>query len=285
MPTFFDSTGEPPAMSLPALLSDAASYTERLLVLAVVPFVTALLNWNDVTAAAAAGDQYGVTFGTPIPIVDLWSFVDAPTSQGAGQVPVGDPVVVAGSVLVVVAFAAVFVVFQGLLLAGYLGSIRDGVERSVGEFDFVANVSRYASQMIGFQLLVVGLVVATIAVLLVAPALFPLAVLGIFVLAYLFFPTPYLVVIDDAPLADALDWSLELTTGVRGPPVFFLAYLLLSAVISLPLTAVALNGGLAGVLVAATFAAPVGLWLTIFTYLFVASLVDPGRGVDGPLWN
>ena len=270
-------------MSLNSLLSDAASYTERLLVLAVVPFVTALLNWNDVTAAAAARNQYGVTFGTPIPIVDLWSFVDPPTSQGTGQVPVGDPVVVAGSVLVVVAFALVFVVVQGLLLAGYLGSIRDGIERPNGGFDFFVNVRRYAARMIGLQFLVIGVMVAIIAVLLVAPVLFPLAFVGIFVLAYLFFPAPYLVVLDDVALVDALERSLALTLRESGPPVFFLAYLVLSAMISLPLTAVTLNGGLAGVLIAAAFAAPVSLWLTIFTYLFVASLVGPGRagrGVD-----
>lgn len=268
---------ERPAVPRPtALLSDTVEYTLELLPLAVVPLVTALLQWNQVTAAAAASDRYGVTFGFPLPVVDLWSFVNAPTEGPAGGVSPGAmPVSPGWSLLAVLAGALAFAVVAGLLLAGYLGSIDEGIAGTDGAFDFPANVRRYATAMIGFELLVFGTVLATVGLVAVLPGLFPVSFLALVVLGYLFYPAPYLVVVAEEPLADALGRGLALTTGERAGETlaFFGAYVVLSAALSVPFTAVTLNSGLAGVVLAAAAAAPVGLALAVLTYLFVASLV------------
>lgn len=270
-------------MRLLALLSDAVSYAGRLAPLAAVPFVASLARWRDVVSTATeSGYDFGIKFGFPHPLADLWTFVDPPTGDG---LTIETPAFVDGSLAVNVTatvFVAVFV--GGLLMAGYLGSIEQYVES--GRYDFLQNVATYGLAMVGYQCLVFVGAAGFLLPAVVSPLLFVAALPFLVVVAYLLYPTPYLVVSKDLPLSHALERSVALTKEGGDPLVFFIAYALSVAGMSLPLS-VLTNAGFPGVLVAAILASGVGLVLTIATVLFVRELLakptaDPRNGAVGP---
>ena len=94
------------------------------------------------------------------------------------------------------------------------------------------------------------------------------------VLSYLFYATPYLLVVADAPVGEALGRSYE--WALAGGPYFAygVAYLLFVAAVSAAGTVVVVNLGAVGILLGAVASAPVALALTFATTEFVAEMTD-----------
>ena len=107
----------------------------------------------------------------------------------------------------------------------------------------------------------------------VAPPLLVVFAVGFLVLAYLFFATPYLVVVAELTLASALRRSVELATGDGRVLGFFLGYVLVSAILSVPISMLAFSSGLVGVAAAVVASTPAALLLNVATLLFVRDLV------------
>lgn len=258
-------------MQYGALLSNAVSYAGRLAVLALVPLFASLSRWRDVVATATRqGFTVSLNFGFPHPIADLWTFVDAPSPDGGG-VNVDLPLVLDAGFGESLAASALVVLFAtGLLMAGYVGSIHQYVE--TGRYDFLENVTDYGLRMIVFQFGVLLGAVGLFLPVLASPVLLAVVLPLLLVLAYLFYLLPYLVVVEDRSLLEAVDRSTSLASGGGEPLVFFVVYVLLSAAASVPLSLLA-NAGFAGVVLAAVLASGYGLVLTTFTVLFVRELV------------
>jgi hypothetical protein len=268
-------------MSPATPLARAVRHSRRLAVLAVVPFLVAVLRWNDVVAVGTDGStRFSVTFPTPHSFVTLWSFLDAPTEGGGvdgGTLPL---VVGAGVGLLFVVSLAAFVVLSGLALAGYPGSIAEGV--ATGSFDFAANVRRYARPMVAYQSLSVLVLLGLVAVGTTGPAPFAVLAVALFALAYLAYLTPYLVVVEDRALPGALYRSVDLTTGRAGAAVAFVGFLVVGALLSLPLSALAYGNGVAGVVLAAALAAPLGFLASVFFVVLTRDLVGIAGTTTGP---
>lgn len=265
-------------MQLSALLETSIDRSKRLAVLAVVPFLTSLLRWRDVEAVASdSSTVYSVTFGTPHPFLDLWTFVNAPTPETGDAVGTADfPLLVAaGFGLLFVASLVGFVVVSGLLLAGYLGSIDEGGDG--GEFDFLGNVISYGRSLVGYQALSLGVVVGLVLAAGAVPAMAPLVFVAVFVLAYLFYLTPYLVVVRDRGLVVALRESFGIVTSRLEPVVAFVGFTVCVAVASVPVSWIAYEFGFPGVVAAAAVTAPVGFFATVFFLEFAGELAADGR--------
>lgn len=215
-------------------------------VLAVVPLATSFLAVDNVRrVAGASGMHFGGKLPMPMAVVDLWTFVSIP--QAGVNAPSAVPLVL----------LPVYVVGRGIVAAGYLGAIRDSLAGRPPAF--VENVERYALPMVGFQVLVLGVVLALGPVAATSPLLLLPALAALVVVGYLFYGTPYLVVRDDEPLLEALEHSYRLAT--RGGPyaAFFVALLLGGGLLSVVATSVVVNLGIAGVVLGAVLAAPLGV--------------------------
>lgn len=254
-----------PSRSLPAR---TCQHARRVWPLVVVPLVVTLLDYGRLTALLANTDRvFSVTFGLPRAVSSLWSFVNAqPDGVSVEPSAFGG----FGSFLVA---AVVSAVVGGLLAAGYLGSIDAALD---GDYDFRRATRRYAPRLIAYALLETGVGLLLFVPAMAARALLPVVAIGLFALAYLFFATPYLVVIEDSPLLAALRQAGALAVGEARVLAFFLAYLLVSAGLSLPISWVAFRQPPTGVGLAVVLAAPLALLLNVATLLFVRDLVDAG---------
>lgn len=248
-----------------ARLSDAWRRRDAVLPLAFVPFVSAFLDWSNIVRVIDfRGGHLGINFRFPSAVADVWTFVSVPNQ---GSAVAGGP-----TILIPVAIAV-----QAALAAAYLGSLRDATES--GEYDVLDNARRYFLRMFGYQLLAVLLVLATVgggvaggsgAAVLLVIVLIPIYLL----LAYLFYATPYLVVIRDAGLIEALRGSYEHAVEAGDYLSFAVQYLVAVALLSIVGTAVVVNLGVVGIIVGAVAAAPVALTLNLATLDFLSDLEE-----------
>lgn len=242
------------------------AHLSRLLPLAIVPLVTALLNTSDLLAAARA-DGISIRASFPVYRYDLWSFVQSP---GNGGLSVSVPFGTLESLVLLVPLLGAYVVVSGALSAGYFGSIADGI--TTGRFDFVAGVRRFAVRMIALEALVIVALAVVFLPLLVVPLLFAVAILAALVLSYLYFPTVYVLVLEDRDIESAARRARELVR--RHQPIgFFLFIAVVTAICSVPISLLTRAGPL-GAVMAAIVAAPVGLAFNVATALKVAKMAD-----------
>lgn len=255
---------------MPSVSEFAAAAVDRslaVLPLAAVPLVVTLLDVERLRVLLPTDDRvFSVTFGFPRDITTLWSFLNV-TADGVSVGPVGGEFTAE-----FLAATVVGVVASSLLAAGYLGSIDASLR---GNYDFLREVREHARPFLGFGFLEAGVGLLVVAVGLFArPLLLPAVVAGL-VLAYLFFAMPYLVVTEGRGLADALGRCFDLSTSDGRYLGFFVAYVLVSAALSVPVSYAAFNFGSVGVAAALLVVAPLALVLNVATLLFVRSLGEP----------
>lgn len=259
--------------SIVALLSRTREHLDRLLVLSVVPFVLGLLSLDKFrqVAASNADLRFGITFGFPNTVATSWDFLSLQNTTPGVNLPTGS---VGTTVVVLVAVA----VLSALLGAGYLGSIRRefaGVDRA-----FVADARTYVGPLLGFKLLQLAFVLASLAAGFVESLLALVVLVAFLVFGYLFYATPYLVVVEGVDLPTALRRCYGYATESREYVSFFVQYLLAVAVVSVLATtlfATSVPTAALGTLVLA----PVALLFNVTTMLFVRDLTGAtGRESD-----
>lgn len=248
--------------------------------LAAVPLVTALMATEKIQRIATfQGGHFGLRLGLPVSVVNVWQFVSVPNESVSIGVPLPEALP-----LVLVALP-IGIVVQAALSAGYFGGLASALE--TGSFEFGASVRRHFVPFLVYTL-VPMVVVAPAAVLGLADSrlLFPvilLLVVAFIVAAYLFYATPYLVVLRETDIVSALRTSYDLAT--EGGPYFRYAagYAGFVLAVSAVATAVVVNLGLVGVAVGVVAGAPIGLACNAATMRFVAD-IDPESPTLGD-WN
>jgi hypothetical protein len=248
------------------LIDRTLAHVERLLPLALVLLLTALLNVEDLAATARTDTLVSVSASFPVYRYDLWNMIQSPGDGVSASVPFDS----VGSLALVVPLLGAYVVVSGTLSAGYFGSIAEGI--TTGRFDFVANVRRFAVRMIAAEALAVAAILLAVVPLAAFPPLFVLAVIAFLLLSYLFFPTVYVLVLEDRGIESAVRRAYGLVAR-HGPLWFFLALAAATALCSVPLSVLAYSGPVPAV-VAAVVAAPVGLAFNVATALKVAAMAD-----------
>lgn len=263
---------------MPEFVERVADGRERALdalPLLLVPVIFACMDVTKVQSILTNdGVHLGLSFGTPFSVGTLWQFVSTPMT-GVNANP-GFPV---GTDLRSLAVIPVALLIESVLTAGYFGSIRAHIE--TGEYDFLANVRAY---FVPFFFLTTIPFVAFLPMLTGALAVgslgdgaailfVPLIVIFLAVV-YLFYATPYLIVLRDTSLLDALRSSYALAVQ-RGPYLsYFLGFGLFVLVISPFATAFVVNVPVIGLVVGIVGGGLLGLILNVTTMRFVAD-IDP----------
>lgn len=233
--------------------------------LALVPALTSLLAVENVDRVLRSeGFSIGATFRFPAPIIDLWTFVSLPAQQTGGLYV--SPFLAALPVLLIV---------EGVLAAGYLGSVEAALR--TGSYEFFDSARRYGVRIVVYTFLwnagvfLLGVLAA------INPLFILIGILLFLWLSYRLYATPFLIVLRDLPLGVALERSWR--WGREGGEYFSfgVGYLLTVAAISLAATLLVTSTGPVGVIVGVLLAAPLGLALTAATMGFVRdySIVGP----------
>ena len=262
--------------SITERLSDASERLSEhgLWAYALVPLLLATLNATKISSVLGSAHDvhFGFSFGVPLPVTDAWAFVSTP-SNGVN---------VAGPGGLELGLFAVGLVLQGVVLAGYLGGLARQLRGESARFGDA--FSTYFVRFLGFTVVLLMLFLPPVLFVLGARSLAPLVVLWMlvyFVGGYFLYATPYLVVLHDCPLGEALSRSVAL--GLEGGAYLRYAAGYAAAVlaISIPATLVVTNVPLLGILLGIVGLAPVGLVFDTATLVFVADLTDaPGLGTD-----
>ncbi|EJN59378.1 hypothetical protein [Halogranum rubrum] len=263
-------------------LADGFDRVEAVLELAFVPLVVAFFNVDAIqqTLASESDFRLGVEFSFPSAVVDVWAFVNVP--REALYVGTGGPEANLGGLFVylsavsALAVTVLMALLQSVLTAGYLGSLRQ--QLATGSYDFGSAVRRYSLPLVAYQLakLLLGLTLVTVGVL-AGSGLVVLVLAAIplyFVLAYLFYPVPYLVVLREQGFVDAIRGSVRLAVSGESYFAYALGFMGFVALVSAVGTAVVANLGMVGIVVGAIAAAPLGLALNVTTLRFLADIDD-----------
>ncbi len=175
------------------------------------------------------------------------------------------------------------VIVESVLSAGYLGSVRDAIE--TGDYDFARNAKEYFVPLFGYTVLVWVVLLLSFGVGVVFPPLLFVALPVLLVLSYLFYGVPFLVVVDDCSLGEALRRSNKLARGGSNTDTtyasFGVGYLVFVFVGSIVGT-LFINLGVLGVVVGAVASAPVALALTVATVEFFID-VRRSSSESGPI--
>lgn len=250
--------------------------------LALVPLVLALTDVNKLRAVLAFdGVHVGFRLGLPVSVVTLWQFVSVP--QSGVNVDAGVPLDALPLAIVTV---PVFLVGQAGLSAGYFGSI--AARLRTGEYRFVENATAY---------FVPFLVLTVLPVLLLLPfvlglfglgvaggnptSLLPFLVLAVpvfVVVTYLFYATPYLVVLRETGVLAAARGSYALAVS-GGAYLSYAAGVALCVLLLSPIaTFVVVSAPMVGLLLGLVAGSVFGLAVNIATMRFVADVDDACSG-------
>ena len=249
--------------SFTTYLENAVLWTRDHLLLAIVPLLSTLLGQDNIRRVLSEdGFHIGAAFRFPSAILDLWTFVSVPSPAEGFHV---SPLLL---------LLPVFVLLKGTVAAGYLGSIHQSL--SGDQYDFTENVFRYGTRLVAFEALVTVVTLATASLVVIGPAALFILLPAYLVLGYLFYGTPYLVVIEGRSVADALAESYR--RALRGGSYFSfgIGHLLAVTAVSIPATLFAVNLGLFGVLIGAMGLAPVALTFNAATVQFFTDVHHDG---------
>lgn len=242
---------------------------------ALVPLLLAALNGTKIRAVLISDHDFyvGLTFGIPLPVTDAWAFVSTPSGGGVN---------VAGPGLLGVGLFALGVVLQGVLLSVYLGGLTRelrGEPARLGEA-----FQRYFLRFLGFTVVLLVLFLPPVLFAFAARTLAPLLVVWLlvfFVGGYLLYAAPYLIVLHDTSVSEALSRSVSLALDGGAYLRYAAGYAAAVLVVSIPATLVVANVPVLGILLGVVGLAPVGLVFDTATLLFVADLTDaPGLSTD-----
>ena len=250
--------------------------------LALVPVALSLLDVDKIRSVLAfEGFHVGLKIGIPAPGADLWSLVDPPDTDAvtgttyhwtaaADGAAGANGSAASESFALVAGVALVTLLVEAVLVAGYLGSIRGYL--ATGSYGFAANVGRYVGRMVGLYLLAFGAFLAMLPLALAAPVLILLAIPVALALFYLLWAAPYLIVVRDCSVRDALVGSYRLAAAGGPYLAFTLTYLLAVLVASIPASLIVANGGAVGLAVGLVAVGPVGMALNVAVVDFVIDL-------------
>jgi hypothetical protein len=248
----------------------------------------ALFNTNKLLAVLRFdGGHIGFKFGLPVSVVTVWEFVSVPNS--GVTVNTGLPV---ESLPVAIVTVPVLLLVQAVLTAGYFGSIRNTL---YGEpYEFISNSKRYfvpfviiisvptllllplAAGVLGSGALAGGFGGPTLVILL-------LAMVGFVVLGYVFYPVPYLIVLQQTGVVGAARRSYTLATQ-SGPYFAYTAgFVLFVLGVSPIFTVLVVNVPVIGLPIGIIGGGVLGLAVNSMTMRFISDI--DFDSTSPPSWN
>lgn len=261
--------------SVPTRLGAGVERAVENLPLAVVPLVVSLLQVDKIQRILASdGIHVGIKFGLPFPVLTVWQFVSLPgegVAMSAG-LPVGG-----GTTPVSILAGLAGILVTAVLSAGYFGSLVDALAGR--QYAFASHVRDH---FVSFLVITVAPIVAFAPIALVvmlgtpgaAAVVVVVGLLVVFVLGYLFYATPYLLVLRETSLLDAAEASVAFAKDGGPYARYFVGFVLVVVLVSPIATAVVVNVPVIGMVIGVPAGAVAGLAGNIATARFVAD-IDP----------
>jgi len=242
------------------LLGEGWNRSRENLHLLPIPIILSLLDYGKVMQVLNfEGIRIGVRFPLPEPTPTLWSFVSLPNNSE------GSFFSVQGAVI-----TAILILVGSYLSAGYVGSLRDSV---LGRNpDFFESAERDFPGFLQFNLMVYAFILVLILITFLSPPSVLLAIPVLLVFLYMVYGAPFLISVLGLGFREALGISLKLAGSGGDYLDYALKYLLVGALISIPLTFLVMIAGPAGLVFGLLVAAPLSLALTASTVLFFVEL-------------
>ncbi|WP_254522015.1 hypothetical protein [Natrinema caseinilyticum] len=171
-----------------------------------------------------------------------------------------------------------YAVLLGILMAGYVG----GIDRRLRNEPIAVGscLVTYAPRFVLYNLVGFGAFLLVLPAFVLAPPLVLLAIPVIVVLSYVFYPVPFLFVVDDAPFVEAFRRSARLTTAA-GPVFRFGVGHLVAALVASVVLSLVMSAGGPGFLLALLLSSPLSLVLTAASVSFFQETVG-GQGPNPP---
>ena len=262
-------------------LGDGRQALDALWPLLAVPAVVSVLKVDDIRATLAFdGMHFGISFVLPVPIGDLWVFVDPPP-RGSGIEASGMIAPTVGATIGTALIGIVaFLVIYAVLTAGYLGSIHQ--YRQQGHYDFFENVGRYSIPYLGVAVVFFGAMFLAIAPVLASPGFIVFSILLVLAIMYLLWGAWFAVPVDGLGAGAAIATSVGLAMDGGDYVGWSLVHLAIGLGASLALTAVVANTGIAGIVLGIAVAAPLGFVLTYASLAVVEGLLDQRHASPAP---
>jgi len=242
-------------------LSEGTSLLSKLAPLLSVPALVSLTNFGEIASVLSfRGAHFGIEFPFPVPVGDLWAFVNTPDIGGGVGVSAFGFGEVSSPALALL-FALTYFLIYALLSAGYVGSIQQ--YRVEGRYDFITNATSYARQYMVVTAVIFGAVLVMIPFALLSPIFIVLIALAVLLIAYLFWGAWFLIPIHDTGAIESLAWSYDLATGESEYLVWTLTHLVLGALLSVLATAIVVGTSGVGILIGVLLVIPVGFIFTV----------------------
>lgn len=224
--------------------------------LMLIPMITSLFSIDNIERVLDFhGFHIGVKFVFPEDIPDLWSFVSPPNPKS------GINISLAGLITLIA-----FTIIGAYLAAGYLGSIKQGLEGRT--YEFSQNADKYFVEMLKFKILMLLILFAMMGLALIVPLFVLLALPIILFVTYLVYGIPYLIVSQELTFEEALGENLDLALSGGEYAEYGIKYLLFALPISMIMTLLTVNLNVIGIVFGILITAPVSLTLTTATMVF-----------------
>jgi len=247
------------------LLEEAWYRKSDFIPLMLIPMITSLFSLNNIKRVLDFhGFHIGVKFLFPEDIPNLWSFVSLPNPKP------GINITLAGVISLIA-----FTIIGAYLAAGYLGSIKQGLESRTYEFSH--NAGKYFIEMLKFRVLILLILFAMMGLALITPLFVLLALPMMIFLTYLIYGTPYLIVSQELTFGEALRKSLDLALNGGKYAEYGIKYLLFAIPISIVMTLLTVNLNIIGIIFGILITAPISLTLTTTTMTFFLEYLKLGH--------
>lgn len=253
-------------MSVLENYSKAFNLTWKVIALSIVNIILSLLDFEAINRALSfRGIHIGFKFHLPTIIVRLWDLVSLPGGQGYSATTQLVPVEGMPMILVIL-FMLLLMLLTSIVAYIYLRII---VVKAIGR-EVPLNYIRIIDLFL-FQLLIMALM------LLIVPIAFANIATGILffilmlIIYYFIYATPFIIVIHDKGVMEALKQSISL--AMRGEYLgFTLIYIVVTLILSPMYTILVVDGKIAGLIISLPLAGITGLWLTTATTLMIIEL-------------
>ena len=253
-------------MSVLENYSKAFNLTWKVIALSIVNIILSLLDFEAINRALSfRGIHIGFKFHLPTIIVRLWDLVSLPGGQGYSATTQLASVEGMPMILVIL-FMLLLMLLTSIVAYIYLRII---VVKAIGR-EVPLNYIRIIDLFL-FQLLIMALM------LLIVPIAFANIATGILffilmlIIYYFIYATPFIIVIHDRGLMEALKQSISL--AMRGEYLgFTLIYIVVTLILSPMYTILVVDGKIAGLIISFPLAGITGLWLTTATTLMIIEL-------------
>ncbi len=222
----------------------------------IVNTLAAFLDFSKIASVLEFhGLRVGIMLTFPKPIPTVWDFVSLPQATSS---PTLGFLVVSG--LLTLAVTSVLILYYLRYISGVGLLFQTNASSSR-----VLDIAAYQFILFLFTLFAA-----------VSPSAIFLILIGLFFAFYYFsYATPYIVVIGNKSFASALRECIAMALSGRYL-AFVLGYIVLTLLLSVPLTLLTVNGGILGIVVGALLGGMAGLWLTSATLSMVI------RGIPQP---